>query len=38
MDVRRELVTPLWDEVFAYKKWPAVMAQLGITGDPAYDL
>jgi hypothetical protein len=36
--VRRELVTPLWDEVFAYKKWPTVMSQLGITGDPAYDL
>jgi hypothetical protein len=38
VDVRREFVTSLWDEVFGYKKWPAVMAQLGITGEPAYDL
>jgi hypothetical protein len=37
IDVRRNLVTRLWDEVFAYKEWPAVMARLGLTGDPAYD-
>jgi uncharacterized protein (UPF0216 family) len=36
-DARRKLVKQLWDDVFAYPKWPAVMAHLGITGNPAYD-
>jgi hypothetical protein len=35
--VRRKIVGQLWDEVFSYRKWPDVMADLGITGDPAYD-
>jgi hypothetical protein len=37
-NVRRNLVKRLWDEVFSYQKWPDVMAQLGITGNPTYDL
>jgi hypothetical protein len=37
-NMRRNLVKRLWDEVFAYPKWPAVMAHLGITGNPTYDL
>lgn len=37
-NVRRKLVQRLWNEVFAYPKWPAVMVQLGITGNPTYDL
>lgn len=36
--VRRALVKPLWEEVFAYKRWHAVMAELGLTGNPIYDL
>jgi hypothetical protein len=30
-------VEELWREVYAYEKWPEVMARLGITGDPDYD-
>jgi hypothetical protein len=37
-EVRREIVNQLWSEVFSFKSWTEVMAELGITGDPAYDV
>lgn len=37
IDLRRQLVAQLWDEVFSFEDWTTVMARLGITGDPAYD-
>jgi hypothetical protein len=36
--VRRTYVAKLWDQVYGYKNWPDVMTQLGITGDPEFDL
>ncbi|MBQ0820718.1 helix-turn-helix transcriptional regulator [Microvirga sp. HBU67558] len=35
---RRAIVQRLWDDVFAYNKWPSVVSRLGLTGDPNYDL
>ena len=38
LEVRRQIVKRLWNEVFDYEEWPAAMVALGITGDPSYDL
>ncbi len=35
---RGEIVQRLWNDVFSYKKWPEVIARLGLTGDPRIDL